>query len=98
MELFFSKVMPGGGRAEVKGATRAARHVGRLRLALEVVVHQVESHLALLFRMGPLVICTHHEHASGKEQPASDARQTMLFPTDLAVPSRKILNATVRLP
>ena len=42
----FSQVMPGGGRAEVKGATRAARHVGRLRLALEVVVHQVESHLA----------------------------------------------------
>ena len=46
MELFFSKVMPGGGRAEVKGATRAARHVGRLRLAPAVVVHQVESHLA----------------------------------------------------
>ena len=94
----FSQVMPGGGRAEVKGATRAARHVGRLRLALEVVVHQVEAHLALLFRMWPLVICTHHEHASGKEQPASDARQAMLFPTDLAVPSWKIVNATSRLP
>ena len=90
--------MAGGGRTEVPGATRAARHVGRLRLALEVVVHQVESHLALLFRMWPLVIWTHHEHASGKEQAASDAKQAMLFPTDLAVPSWKNLNATVRLP
>merc|ERR1719421_440758 len=33
---------------EVPGATRAARHVGRLRLALTVVVHRVELHLVAL--------------------------------------------------
>ena len=52
--------MAGGGRTKVPGATRAARHVGRLRLALTVVVHRVELHLATASPDG----ATGHLHAS----------------------------------